>query len=86
LRLEKVELQKLTDESGLSISVCHFPTGTGKWSQIEYRMFSFSSSNWRGEQLRDYETIVNLISCRTTAKRLQVTCAWIAANTRLAAR
>ena len=74
LRLWKLELQKFADETGLSISVCHFPPGTSKWNKVEHRLFSFISSNWRGEQLRDYETIVNLISRTTTAKGLQVTC------------
>ena len=74
LRLWKVELQKFADESGLTISVCHFPPGTSKWNKIEHRLFSFISSNWRGEPLRDYETIVNLIAETTTAKGLMVTC------------
>lgn len=74
LRLWKVELQKLADASGLSLSVCHFPPGTSKWNKIEHRLFSFISSNWRGEPLRDYETIVNLIARTTTAKGLTVTC------------
>lgn len=74
LRLWKVELQKLADETGLSISVCHFPPGTSKWNKVEHRLFSFISSNWRGQPLRDYETIVNLIAHTTTAKGLQVSC------------
>ncbi len=74
LRLWKLELQTLADETGLSLSVCHFPPGTSKWNKIEHRLFSFISSNWRGEPLRDYETIVNLISRTTTAKGLKVTC------------
>lgn len=74
LRLWKLELQKLADETGLSISVCHFPPGTSKWNKIEHRLFSFISSNWRGEPLRDYETIVRLIARTTTAKGLEVTC------------
>jgi hypothetical protein len=74
LRLWKVELQNFADESGLTISVCHFPPGTSKWNKIEHRLFSFISSNWRGEPLRDYETIVNLIAETTTAKGLRVTC------------
>jgi hypothetical protein len=74
LRLWKLELQKFANETGLSISVCHFPPGTSKWNKVEHRLFSFISSNWRGEPLRDYETIVNLISRTTTAKGLQVTC------------
>jgi hypothetical protein len=74
LRLWKLELQKLADQTGLSISVCHFPPGTSKWNKIEHRLFSFISSNWRGEPLRDYETIVHLISRTTTATGLKVTC------------
>jgi len=74
LRLWKVELQKLADATGLSLSVCHFPPGTSKWNKVEHRLFSFISSNWRGEPLRDYETIVNLIARTTTATGLTVTC------------
>jgi len=74
LRQWKVELQKLADAIDLSISVCHFPPGTSKWNKVEHRLFSFISSNWRGEPLRDYETIVNLIAGTTTAKGLKVTC------------
>jgi len=74
LRLWKLELQKLADQTGLSISVCHFPPGTSKWNKIEHHLFSFISSNWRGEPLLDYETIVNLISRTATATGLKVTC------------
>jgi len=74
LRLWKLELQKLADQTGLSIAVCHFPPGTSKWNKVEHRLFSFISSNWRGEPLLDYETIVNLIARTTTAKGLRVTC------------
>lgn len=74
LRQWKVELQGLADSSGLSITVCHFPPGTSKWNKVEHRLFSFISSNWRGEPLRDYETIVKLIAGTTTAKGLKVTC------------
>ena len=64
----------MADETELCLSICHFPPGTSKWNKIEHRLFSFISSNWRGEPLRDYETIVNLISKTTTAKGLKVTC------------
>lgn len=74
LRLWKLELQKFADQTRLCISVCHFPPGTSKWNKVEHRLFSFISSNWRGEPLRDYETIVNLIAKTTTAKGLKVTC------------
>jgi hypothetical protein len=74
LRLWKLELQTFADDTGLPISVHHFPPGTSKWNKIEHRLFSFISSNWRGEPLRDYETVVNLIAKTTTAKGLTVTC------------
>lgn len=73
-RLWKLELQKMADEMGLTIIVCHFPPGTSKWNKVEHRLFSFISSNWRGEPLRDYETIVRLIAGTTTAKGLKVSC------------
>ncbi len=74
LRLWKLELQNLANETGLSISVCHFPPGTSKWNKIEHRLFSFITSNWRAEPLIDYETIVNLITKTTTEKGLKVKC------------
>lgn len=74
LRLWKVALQKLADETGLEVSVCHFPPGTSKWNKVEHRLFSFISSNWRGEPLIDYETVVNLIARTTTAAGLRVCC------------
>ena len=74
LRVWKLELQKLADATTLSIEVCHFPPGTSKWNKVEHRLFSFISSNWRGEPLRDYETIVRLIAGTTTAKGLAVSC------------
>ena len=74
LRAWKVELQKLADATALAIHVCHFPPGTSKWNKVEHRLFSFISSNWRGEPLRDYQTVVRLIAGTTTAKGLMVTC------------
>ena len=74
LRLWKVEIQQLADQTGLAIEVCHFPPGTSKWNKVEHRLFSFITSNWRGEPLRDYETMVRLIAATTTAKGLKVTC------------
>jgi len=74
LRLWKLELQHLADDIALPVAVCHFPPGTSKWNKIEHRLFSFISSNWRGEPLRDYETVVKLIANTTTAKGLTVTC------------
>ena len=71
-RLWKVELQKLADETGLQIVVCHFPRGTSKWNKIEHRLFSFISHNWRGKPLIDYATIINLITSTTTSTGLKV--------------
>lgn len=74
LRLWKWELQGLADELQFPVSVSHFPPGTSKWNKVEHRLFSFISSNWRGEPLKDYETIVNLISRTVTSKGLEVCC------------
>lgn len=74
VRLWKTELQKLADEIGLEISVCHFPPGTSKWNKIEHRLFSYITLNWRGKPLTSYEVIVNLIAATTTSKGLKVKC------------
>ncbi len=72
VRLWKLELQKLADETGLEISVCHFPPGTSKWNRIEHRLFSFITKNWRGKPLVSHEVIVNLIAATTTRTGLRV--------------
>ena len=72
VRLWKLELQKLADETGLRIAVCHFPPGTSKWNKIEHRLFSFISQNWRGKPLVSHEVIVNLIAATTTRTGLRV--------------
>jgi hypothetical protein len=72
VRLWKVELQKLADETGLVLSVCHFPPGTSKWNKIEHRLFSFISQNWRGKPLISYQVIIDLIAATTTTKGLTV--------------
>jgi hypothetical protein len=64
----KVELQKLADETGLRIAVCHFPAGTSQRNKIEHRLFSFISQNWRGKPLIGFEVIVNLIAATNTEK------------------
>nr|QNO56380.1 hypothetical protein JCABFCCD_00021 [Methanosarcinales archaeon ANME-1 ERB7] len=74
VRLWKIELQKFADETGLELSVSHFPPGTSKWNKIEHRLFSFITQNWRGKPLISHEVIVNLISATTTNKGLQVKC------------
>ena len=72
LRLWKLELQRLADETGLRIAVCHFPPGTSKWNKIEHRLFSFITQNWRGKPLTSLQVIVNLIAATTTATGLTV--------------
>jgi len=72
LRLWKLELQKLADETGLEIAVCHFPPGTSKWNKIEHRLFSAISQNWRGKPLVSHEVIVKLIAATTTKTGLKV--------------
>ena len=72
VRLWKWELQKLASETGLEISVCHFPPGTSKWNKIEHRLFSFISQNWRGKPLISHEVIIDLIAATTTATGLAV--------------
>ncbi len=72
VKLWKVELAKLARETGLEITVCHYPPGTSKWNKIEHRMFSFISMNWRGRPLVSYRTIIELISATTTKKGLKI--------------
>ena len=72
VRLWKVALQRLSNETGLRISVCHFPPGTSKWNKIEHRMFSYISMNWRGRPLVSHEAIVNLIGGTTTRTGLTI--------------
>ena len=72
VRLWKVALQRLADETGLRITVCHFPPGTSKWNKIEHRMFSYISLNWRGKPLISHEVIVNLIAGTTTRTGLKI--------------
>jgi transposase len=74
VRLWKLELQKLADEIGLSIMVCHLPPGTSKWNKIEHRLFSFITQNWRGKPLVSHEAIVSLIAATKTAAGLRVRC------------
>jgi Rhodopirellula transposase DDE domain len=71
-RLWKLELQRLADDIGLWISVCHFPPGTSKWNQIEHRMFCHITENWRGRPLVSREVVVNLIGHTTTQSGLAI--------------
>ena len=72
VRLWKVELQKLADETGLAITVAHHPPGTSKWNRIEHRMFSFISINWRGRPLLSHQVIVQLIASTKTETGLNI--------------
>ena len=74
LRLWKWELQKLADQTGLTITVSHLPPGTSKWNKIEHRLFSFISQNWRGRPLLTHATVVDLIGATRTATGLRVRC------------
>ena len=71
-RAWKYHLQQFADQSGLAITVCHYPPGTSKWNKIEHRMFSFISLNWQGKPLVSYETVINLIGATRTATGLRV--------------
>jgi len=79
-RLFKIELARLSAETGLTITVCHFPPGTSKWNKIEHRLFSFITMNWRGQQLTDYRTIVELIGATTSRTGLTVRAEWDETN------
>jgi len=72
VRLWKVELQKLADQTGLTITVAHHPPGTSKWNRIEHRMFAFITQNWRGKPLLTHKIIVQLIAATSTASGLTV--------------
>ncbi len=72
VKLWKVELATLAQETGLEVTVCHYPPGTSKWNKIEHRMFSFISMNWRGRPLVTYRTIIELISATTTKSGLKI--------------
>ncbi len=71
-RAWKLQLQALSDETGIAITVCHYPPGTSKWNKIEHRLFSFISLNWKGKPLVNYETVVNLIGGTRTRGGLKV--------------
>lgn len=74
IRAWKIELAKLAAQTGLEITVCHFPPGTSKWNQIEHRLFSQITMNWRGRPLVTHQVIVDLISATTTETGLSVHC------------
>src|SRR4051794_2093257 len=74
VRLWKVELQKLADTTGLTISVCHYPPGTSKWNKIEHRLFCHITQTWRGRPLISHAAVVDLIAATTTTSGLIVDC------------
>jgi hypothetical protein len=74
VRLFKIELQTLADETGLTLQVCHYPPGTSKWNKIEHRLFCHITQNWRGKPLISRETVVELIASTTTNTGLTVRC------------
>jgi hypothetical protein len=76
VRAWKWHLARLAAETGLTITVCHYPPGTSKWNRIEHRLFSFISMNWRGRPLTDIATIVELIAATTTTTGLTVQAAY----------
>jgi hypothetical protein len=71
-RLWKASLQQFVDETGLAVTVCHFPPGTSKWNKIEHRMFAYITLNWRGRPLVSHEVIVSLIGNTTTQTGLSI--------------
>ncbi len=75
-RLWKAELAKLAAETGLVITVCHYPPGTSKWNKVEHRMFSFVTGNWRGQPLTSYQVIVELAAGTTTETGLRILAEW----------
>lgn len=70
--LWKLELQKFSNETGLTIHVSHFPPGTSKWNKIEHRLFSYISKNWRAKPLVSLSVMISLIGATTTEKGLSV--------------
>jgi hypothetical protein len=74
VRLFKIELQNLADETGLTLRVCHYPPGTSKWNKIEHRLFCHITQTWRGKPLTSRETVVDLIASTTTRTGLTVRC------------
>ncbi len=72
IRAWKIHLAALAAETGLRITVCHYPPGTSKWNRIEHRMFSFITANWRGRPLVDLRTIIELIAATTTETGLTI--------------
>lgn len=73
-RLWKLELQRLANQTGMIIEICHYPPGTSKWNKIEHRLFCHITRNWRGVPLESHEVVVNLVSSTRTTEGLEVHC------------
>lgn len=73
-RLWKYELQRLSDQTGMIIEVCHYPPGTSKWNKIEHRLFCHITRNWRGVPLESHQVVVSLVGSTRTAEGLEVHC------------
>jgi transposase len=71
-RAWKAELATFAMQTGLQITVCHFPPGTSKWNKIEHRLFAHITMNWRGRPLSSHEVIVQSIAATTTSTGLRV--------------
>ena len=74
VRLFKIQLQRLANETGMTLKVCHFPPGTSKWNKIEHRLFCHISQTWRGKPLTSRLAVVELIAATTTTGGLKVRC------------
>ena len=72
VRLWKVKLQDLGDETGLAIHVCHYPPGASKWNKIEHRLFCHITQNWRARPLTDRVAVVELIAATSTKTGVRV--------------
>jgi len=73
LRTWKYFLQeRLCDDYGLTVTICHYPTAASKWNPIEHRLFSEITKNWAGRPLDSYEAIVNYSRSTTTSAGLVV--------------
>lgn len=79
-RLWKLELQRLADETGIKIEVCHYPPGTSKWNKIEHRLFCHITRNWRGVPLETHQVVVSLVNSTRTEEGLEVHC-WLDGKT-----
>jgi transposase len=72
-KLWKVSLQKLANQTGLTVHVCHYPPGTSKWNAIEHQLFSFIAINWRAKPLLSYAVMLELLNHTKTKSGLTVT-------------